>query len=826
MRASTSEVDRTSGRSDADPPPQSLRRGNDVVRTRERARVAGQRVAHPIDESGHAAQHLRETALLAAEAHEHRAVVHDRSVRHVAAEDLAEPVLVRASHVGLRRLVLELVAVELRPPHRLLLLHDRQRFPRDRVMGPLLQEQDRPRGARASLGDQGELGRIDEAGVLGAVDEPGQISIVTVGPARRLLGHRCEPVQPRDGLASRVEDHVIRAAGEPEHGIVLRGRHREAVHTDHVVVEPDDVVRRDIRHDASPELGPEAGDEIDAAHRRPGRAKRRDRVDEGRLVPVAAQIELEVGVRSRAESEDPALRDAHGPDDASSGAVPSTMSRARATWRRLRLPRLELGDPQLTSLKSAARAAIVIPAVFAVADKVIQEPQTALFAAFGSFAMLVLVDFTGPSRSRFVAYVVLAFVGAANIVVGTLCSRNAWLAAGAMAVVGFVILFSGVINGYFAAGATSAILTFVLPVTIAAPVSALPARLEGWALAAGAGICAHMLLWPARPPAALRSDAARACRSLADLADPSVPREPSAAAARDAVAGLRRRFLATPHRPAGPTGPTAALASLVDELDWLLSFLVPKAGSRELCKDENGEAMAATASVLRAGAGSLEGQDELPDLQQLDEAREAVARALVRRVRELPSVPDADALLATLDPAFRARASSYSARQVAGYALLARGAAATGFDDLDVAGPDRSARPARAAVQATEHLAVEHAGARSVWLQNSVRGAVGLAVAVFVAQRAGLQHAFWVVLGTLSVLRSNALSTGWSILSALAGTAAGIVVGAALVIAIGTHEPVLWGVLPVAIMLAAYAPRAVSCAAGQAGFTVALFVLF
>ena len=502
------------------------------------------------------------------------------------------------------------------------------------------------------------------------------------------------------------------------------------------------------------------------------------------------------------------------------------MSRARATWRRLRLPRLELGDPQLTSLKSAARAAIVIPAVFAVADKVIEEPQTALFAAFGSFAMLVLVDFTGPSRSRFVAYVVLAFVGAANIVVGTLCSRNAWLAAGAMAVVGFVILFSGVINGYFAAGATSAILTFVLPVTIAAPVSALPARLEGWALAAGAGICAHMLLWPARPPAALRSDAARACRSLADLADPSVPREPSAAAARDAVAGLRRRFLATPHRPAGPTGPTAALASLVDELDWLLSFLVPKAGSRELCKDENGEAMAATASVLRAGAGRLEGQDELPDLQQLDEAREAVARALVRRVRELPSVPDADALLATLDPAFRARASSYSARQVAGYALLASGAAATGFDDLDVAGPDRNARPARAAVQATEHLAVEHAGARSVWLQNSVRGAVGLAVAVFIAQRAGLQHAFWVVLGTLSVLRSNALSTGWSILSALAGTAAGIVVGAALVIAIGTHEPVLWGVLPVAIMLAAYAPRAISFAAGQAGFTVVLFVLF
>jgi hypothetical protein len=159
------------------------------------------------------------------------------------------------------------------------------------------------------------------------------------------------------------------------------------------------------------------------------------------------------------------------------------------------LPWLHLDDPQLASLKSAARAAIVMPAVFAVAEKLIQDPQTSIFAAFGSFAMLVLADFGGPLRSRFVAYALLAFVGAANIVVGTLCSRNAWLAAAAMAVVGFVILFSGVINGYFAAAGTAAILTFVLPVTIAAPNSAIPARLEGWALAAAAGILAHLLLW-------------------------------------------------------------------------------------------------------------------------------------------------------------------------------------------------------------------------------------------------------------------------------------------------------------------------------------------
>jgi uncharacterized membrane protein YccC len=472
-----------------------------------------------------------------------------------------------------------------------------------------------------------------------------------------------------------------------------------------------------------------------------------------------------------------------------------------------------------------------MPGVFAVADKAIQDPQTSLFAAFGSFAMLVLVEFSGSPRNRFVAYVALASVGAAFVVLGTLCSRNAWLAAAAMAVVGFTTLFSGLINGYFAAAGTSAILAFVLPVTVPAPDSAIPARLEGWALAAGVGICALMVLWPPRQRATLRGDAARACLALADLADSRLGGDPSSVAAdvrmsREAVDRLRRRFLGEPHRPTGPTGPTAALASLVDELDWLLSFLAATmdSSSLQVCREENAEAMAATVAVLRAGAARLDGRDERPDLERLDEAREAVAQAVARRIPELPTVPDDHELVSALEPAFRIRAISYAARQVARYALLASGATLE-LDAEPVARRDAVGRPARAALEATE-LAVEHASARSVWFRNSVRGAAGLAVAVFIAQRTGLQHAFWVVLGTLSVLRSNALATGWSIVSALAGTAAGILVGALLVIGIGTHETVLWAVLPVAVLLAAYAPRAISFAAGQAGFTVVLFVLF
>jgi uncharacterized membrane protein YccC len=453
---------------------------------------------------------------------------------------------------------------------------------------------------------------------------------------------------------------------------------------------------------------------------------------------------------------------------------------------------------------------------------VIKQPQTSIVAAFGSFGLLVLVEFAGPPRRRLMAYAGLVCAGAAFLTLGTICSRSAWLGAGAMAVIGFGTLYSGAISGYFAAATTAAILTFVLAATIPAPNSAIPDRLEGWGLAAAACIGAAMLLWPPRRRADLQLDAARALHAVADFLDAGPDLIAGRArAAREAVDALGGRLLGTAHRPTGPAEPTAALAALPDELDWLLSFFGPSAELEELelASAEDREALAAAAAVLRASAERLEGHDVRPDLDRLEASRDAVAHALMRRLPELPASGRDDELTDVIEAPFRIRAVTYAARQVAGYALRATGAG----EELD---GDDVAQPRARAAREAQQLAVEHASSGSVWFQNSIRGAAGLAIAVYIAQRTGLQHSFWVVLGTLSVLRSNALGTGWSVLSALAGTAAGLVVGALVVIAIGTHEGVFWAVLPLAILLAAYAPRAISFAAGQAGFTVVLFILF
>jgi uncharacterized membrane protein YccC len=76
------------------------------------------------------------------------------------------------------------------------------------------------------------------------------------------------------------------------------------------------------------------------------------------------------------------------------------------------------------------------------------------------------------------------------------------------------------------------------------------------------------------------------------------------------------------------------------------------------------------------------------------------------------------------------------------------------------------------------------------------------------------------------MLRTNAASTGSTALRALAGTAAGFFIGAGLIVAIGHDTTALWVTLPVAILVAAYAPGTVPFAVGQAAFTVVVSVLY
>ena len=80
--------------------------------------------------------------------------------------------------------------------------------------------------------------------------------------------------------------------------------------------------------------------------------------------------------------------------------------------------------------------------------------------------------------------------------------------------------------------------------------------------------------------------------------------------------------------------------------------------------------------------------------------------------------------------------------------------------------------------------------------------------------------------GTLSVLRSNALGTGATALRAVGGTAVGFLVGSAIMVGVANHTVLLWVLLPLSVLVAGVVPSVISFAAGQAGFTLVVIILF
>ena len=475
--------------------------------------------------------------------------------------------------------------------------------------------------------------------------------------------------------------------------------------------------------------------------------------------------------------------------------------------------------------------------MFALGKEVIANSTIATFAAFGSFAMLLLVDFGGPLRERLQAQATLALVASALVCRGTLVSQTTWLAAVTMALVGFGVIFAGVVSSVLAGASTSLLLAFILPVTLPGPAASIPDRLAGWGMAAGAAFLAVALLWPTPSRGPLRSATTAACRALAarlraEVAFVLSDREPTFEHERDhaikqsdaAIVALRRVFLATPYRPASLSTAGRATVRLVDELYWL-SAIVAQAASRpadgapvnrDVCAVKS-----AAAVVLDRGADllSLTGGDCTELHAAIDELRGSLARMEQRATAEL-HVGD---FVTSLDPSFRAQELGFAVTSIAGNIDLAAAAERRSWLQRLLG---RQPEGIAGTFSAAQQRATAHVDRNSVWLHNSVRGAVGLALAVVVANEAGVQHSFWVVLGALSVLRSNALNTGQNVLRALAGTVAGFVVGGALLELIGTDTTLLWILLPIAILFAGFAPAAISFAAGQAAFTLTLVFLY
>jgi uncharacterized membrane protein YccC len=464
----------------------------------------------------------------------------------------------------------------------------------------------------------------------------------------------------------------------------------------------------------------------------------------------------------------------------------------------------------------------------AFAGTIVGDPAATTFAVFGSFALLGLADFGGPTIPRARAYAGATVVGAGLVLLGTLASGSNWSAVAGTLLVAFMVQLLGTVGGYVAAAQTPVLLAFVVAVSLPAPAAAGWARVAGWMLAGGISLAAGVLWWPRHARTQVRQRAGEACQALAALlADPAAP--PTVRdRARARVEAARSAYSAAPLRPAGPASRDRALVDLVIELGRALEFASRTApGSNPTRTIPEERALRQTISeVLEASAGVLTGQPRPPDLTAIDQARTAYREALDGWAGDRLQAGDpAEAVLEGLDAGGQ-------------LLLLAHASLAVAVDAATVAGnavndppsplphwpaPRAGVGPWLGRVAATLRT---HLLPASVWFRNSLRAALALGLAVLLTRITRVEHSFWVVLGTLSVLRSNALGTGRTALLAIGGTVVGFVIAAGLTLAIGTSAAALWATLPIVAFLAAYVPTAVSFLVGQAAFTLFVVVLF
>jgi uncharacterized membrane protein YccC len=499
----------------------------------------------------------------------------------------------------------------------------------------------------------------------------------------------------------------------------------------------------------------------------------------------------------------------------------------------VRLKRRFPNDPGLAGLRRATRAALVIPAAFAVAKFTTDDVQFMTYVAFGCFALIVLADFGGARRPRAAAYVIATTVGAVLVTIGTLTSTAVWIAALATFFVAFSISFASVFGGYASAAQTALLLSFVLSVSVPAQMSAIGVRLSGWFIAGAVSTLAGVFLWPRFERLALRQKAASACHALADLigaqrGTPHADLTEQRRSAQAAVEAVSHEYAVTQKRPAGPARRDRAFVELLTELEQTLDFATRPfqhgLSSPHPCLAEGDKLAARVVGVLESSAKVLDGGPQ-PDLIGLNQARIAHRQALDRWAAEaLRRGESAEDVLDGLDVDHALRVVSYQALAIGSNAVIAAGGRVEAGLRLPVGAPSGEGLVG-AAIRIAQTIRT-HLDPTSSVLHNSLRVAVGLALAVLLSQMLQLDHAFWVVLGTLSVLRSNALGTGRTTVEALAGTAAGFAIGGIFTALAGTTSGILWAALPVAVFLATYAASAIGFVAGQAAFTVLILILF
>jgi uncharacterized membrane protein YccC len=490
---------------------------------------------------------------------------------------------------------------------------------------------------------------------------------------------------------------------------------------------------------------------------------------------------------------------------------------------------LQAKDPGFAAIKRAARVTLAACVGFYFSLYVLDDTQMATFAAFGCISLGALSEVTGRPQQRTKTYAVALLAGMVLVTIGTMLAVNTWAAVAGMLVIGFMIAYAGVGGPRVAGAANGLQLLYILPSFPPYLPEALGSRLIGLTLAIGLLAIADRLIWPPPVPTPFRHRLAVAIEvirhRLVSLLEPGGDRQPGAAANTDNAVGLRLSSIPPLDRP---TGPGRRDRAAIDAATLVRSLEARVGALDELIERSHGAAahakgvhlLGVTAHSLRESAEALDDGGPDPDTAQVEAGLSQYVQWREAR------------LGGEGDPALRFRLRfAVAAEELAAWtrdlALAVRVMQGKQVPEP----PTRSmAEPFWYASRSTLSLWFMrfrgHFTPRSVFFQNAIRLAVGLAAARLIAGVLDLSHGFWMLLATLTLMRTSVAMTRAAVVPAFVGTAAGGLV-AGLILALAGGDSVVYEVaFPFVMLIALAAGPIAGPLPGQALFTLLVAMLF
>ena len=486
---------------------------------------------------------------------------------------------------------------------------------------------------------------------------------------------------------------------------------------------------------------------------------------------------------------------------------------------------LKAKDPGLVAVKRSARVSLATCIGFYFSRYVLDDTQMATFAAFGCIALGALSEVTGKPWQRTKTYAIALLASMILVTLGTVLAVNTWAAAAGMLVVGFLIAYAGVGGPRVVGAATGLQLLYILPSFPPYAPEALGSRLIGVTIGIGLLAVADRVLWPPPVPTSFRHRLADVVQAVRARLVAVLEADEQPAAQSEVASSLRLSTIPPLQRPTGP-------------------------GRRD-------RAAMQASTLLRGVEARVAALESLTDQHHLPIRSHQGARLLDVTVRSLGKSADALEGGPSSDPTeVEAALSGYmqGRESLAGIAEIdhnvqIRLRAAVVLEELavwtrDLAVATKIIRDGRAPAPATRSITEPfwyanrsaltlwfvrfrgHFTPRSVFFQNAVRLGLGLAVARIVAGEFDLSHGFWVLLATLTLMRTSVVATRAALVPAFLGTVAGGL-AAALILALAGANSVVYGVaFPFILVVALAAGPILGPLVGQATFTLVVAFLF